>query len=107
LGFGKLIIGVIYVLRSLKAKWKANTYVKRFLEHNPTGFGLDFKVFQIVGIEGGSQAVYYSSIVVGIFIGGGDTEDIGANTGILFYILNVFLQKVWFKYFILEVEIDI
>lgn len=71
---------------------KSNTYVKRLLEHYPAGLGLYIEILQIVGIEGRTQAIDYGAIVVGIFVGGGNTQDVRTNAGILLNILHIFLQ---------------
>lgn len=70
---------------------KCNTYVERLLQHNPAGLRLDFEVIQILRIVRRRQTVNDGAIVVGILVGSGDAQNVGANAGILFHVLDVFL----------------
>lgn len=67
------------------------TYVEWLSENNPSGFGLNFKVFQVVGVVRCAECVHNSSIVVGVFVRGRHTKDVGSNARILLHIFNVFL----------------
>lgn len=49
------------------------TYVEWLFQHNPSGLGLNFEVFQVVGVVGRAECVHNRPIVVGIFVRGGHT----------------------------------
>lgn len=69
-----------------------NTYVKRLLQHDPTGLGLDLKVFQIVRTVRSTQGVHDGTIVVGIFVGSGNAQNVRSDARILFDVFDVFLK---------------
>lgn len=68
------------------------TYVEWLFQHNPSGLGLNFEVFQVVGVVGRAECVHNRPIVVGIFVRGGHAKDVGSDAGILLNVLDVFLE---------------
>lgn len=81
------------------AIWKRDTYVKWFLEYNPSGFGLNFKVFHVLWIVWCRYWINNRTIIISIFIRSRHTQNICTNACILFYIFNVFLKifRSWMK----------
>lgn len=69
------------------------TYVERLSEYNPSGLGLYFKVFEVIGVVRCAEGIDDGSIVVSIFIRCGYTQNIGADAGILLHVFNIFLKE--------------
>ena len=74
------------------AKLKRDTYVKWFLQDNPSRFRLNFKVFHVLWVVWCRYWIYNRTIIISIFIGGRHTQYICTNACILFHIFNVFLN---------------
>ena len=66
------------------------TYIERFGEDDPSGFGEDGEVGQVVGVVSG-EVVDDGAVVVGVLVGGGHAEDVGADVGVLLDVLHVLL----------------
>lgn len=68
------------------------TYVQGLLQDDPSGLGLNLKVLQIVGVDGRRETVHYRTVVIRIFIGCRDTQDVRTDTRVLLHVLHVFLK---------------
>lgn len=71
---------------------KKDTYVKWFLQNDPSRFRLNFKVVHVLWIVWCRYRINNSSIIVSIFIRGRNTQNIRSNACILFDIFDVFLE---------------
>lgn len=69
------------------------TYVKRFLQHDPTGLRLYLKVFQVVRTVRSAQRVHNGTVVVRVLVGSGNAQNVRPYACILFDIFHVFLKR--------------
>lgn len=81
------------------------TYVERLPKHDPARFGLDLKIFDICRVIRRAQSVHYRAVIIGVFVGRGHSQYIRAYTGVLFYILHVFLQDTSLSHLRVSAEI--
>ena len=68
------------------------TYVERFGEDNPSGFGQDREVGKILGVVG-RQVVDDGAVVIGVLVRGRHTQNVGPDVRVLFHVLHVFLRN--------------
>ena len=74
-----------------EGNWKG-TYIERPLKEDPPRFLLDVEVVEVITLKGSREAVPNGSVVVCVFIGGRNSEDVGPDVGVLLHILYVLLS---------------